>query len=97
MKRNRFARTGLFALFFCAVPAVFGCEAVLDFDRGPLQPVIEASVMESSIPGQDSGRKDGSAGNKDSGDEKDDAGKDSGSEPKDAGKDVDADSGEDER
>ena len=96
MKRHRLARTGIFVFFFGAGPALFGCEAILDFDRSPLQPLVEASVVESGIPGQDAGKKDGSATTKDGGDDKEDAGKDSGSEPKDAGKDADAgDSGDD--
>jgi hypothetical protein len=97
MKRNRLGRKAVFILLLGVGPLSIGCEAILDFDRTPLQPPVDATVMESAIPGTDSGAKDGSSAGEDGGDKKD-AGKDSGSEPKDAGKDSgDAgDSGEDD-
>lgn len=44
--RNRTYRRALFALILAAGPVVTACEAVLDFDRTPLQPVYEAGVEE---------------------------------------------------
>ena len=93
MKRTsspRLARRRLTFLFLAVLgPAVIGCEAILDFDRTPLQPVPDAGIEETSTPtGTDSGKKKdtGTSGDDDDDDmTKTDAGKDAG---KDAGQDA---------
>lgn len=52
MKRNKWSRRFLFVVCLAVGPMTTACEAILDFDRTPLQPVPEASVRDdaSSVP-----------------------------------------------
>ena len=69
--RNRTKRRALFALILAVGPAVTACEAVLDFDRTPLQPVYEAGVEEEEEDEEDetpdSGSNGGGQGGNDAG------------------------------
>jgi hypothetical protein len=69
-------------------PLSLGCEAILDFDRTPLQPVVEASAPDAS-PADGATKKDGSSSGGDGGGQ--DAGVDANNPPVDAGADVDGD------
>jgi hypothetical protein len=84
----RVARRRLFLFLALLGPVLIGCEAILDFDRTPLQPVPDAGTEDSSSStGTDSGKKKdtGTSGDDDDDDNvKPDAGKDAG---KDAGQD----------
>jgi hypothetical protein len=85
----RLARRRLTLLLLAVLgPVLIGCEAILDFDRTPLQPVPDASMEDSSTStGTDPGKKKdtGTSGDDDDDDDgKPDAGKDAG---KDAGED----------
>lgn len=91
MKRNSLGRSALFLCILSAGPLALGCEAILDFDRTPLQPIVEASVVETGPTVPDAGKKDtGKPGDDDDDDDgKKDAGKDA-SPSKDAGDGGDA-------
>ena len=82
--RSRTFRRGFFLLLLATGPLATACEAVLDFDRTPLQPVYEAGAADSTTG-------DGSSGTRPDGAVKDtgggsDAPDESG--PKDAGSDA---------
>jgi hypothetical protein len=83
MTRHRWSRRLTFLVFTILGPVVIGCEAILDFDRTPLQPVPDANFEEASdeTPGVDAGKKDARPqGDDDDDDDKPDA--------SDAGKDA---------
>ena len=87
MKRHSWSRRLLFVVCLAVGPVLTACEAILDFDRTPLQPVPEASVPaegSTSIPDARPDRGTSSSGGEDSG------GEDTGA-PVDAGRDADAD------
>lgn len=89
MKRNLLGRGALFLFLLAAGPLSLGCEAILDFDRTPLQPEVEASVHETGAVFPDAGKKDTGSGDDDD-DDKPDAKADA-NPIKDAGTDGDAD------
>ena len=84
MKRMKWSRRLLFVACLAVGPLLTACEAILDFDRTPLQPVPEASVPVDSSTATDvrSDRGTSSGGEPDA---KPDTG------PTDAGKDADGD------
>ncbi len=86
---GKITRKALFLVLVAIVPLSLGCEAILDFDRTPLQPEVEASIVETGPVFPDAGKKDTGKGDDDDDDGKKDAGKDTGA-PKDAGADADA-------
>lgn len=95
MKRKSPGRRALMLLLLAVGPLSIGCEAILDFDRTPLQPVPDAGLDEDTgSTGVDAGKKKDAKGDDDDDDDKPDAkAKDSGA--KDAGEDADAgDSGQ---
>lgn len=80
---NNAGRRVLFVLMLAGVTLSIGCEAILDFDRTPLQPVVEASVVETGAAIPDAGKKD--TGKTGGDDDDDDDGKDAGKDAGDAG------------
>lgn len=87
MKRRTWSRRLLFLACLCIGPLATACEAILDFDRTPLQPVPEASVPDAS-PADVRPDRGSSSGEPDA---QPDTG---GPAPNDAGKDADADAGQ---
>lgn len=93
MTRKSPGRRALLLALLAIGPLSIGCEAILDFDRTPLQPVPDAGLDEedSGSSAADSGKKkDAKAtGDDDDDDDKPDAkadsGKDAGTDSGDAG------------
>jgi hypothetical protein len=86
--RNRTYRRALFALILATGPVVTACEAVLEFDRTPLQPVYEAGVEdEEEADGSPDGRAEGGRQGQDAG------GRDAPSEARPADTGTDAENG----
>ena len=94
-RKNSLSRRLLCLLPALLVPVLVACEAVLDFDRTPLQPVLEASVDSgsSSSDGSKSDAKSSSSSSSSGGGTSTSSSSSSGGGTQDAGSDAEAGSG----